>query len=57
MPGTFEANSREPLMPWSDPHSGRVVLGATVEEACTGPRQLQEALASFAGGRGGAGWA
>ena len=45
-------------MPWSDPHSGRVVLGATVEEACSGPRQLQDALASFAGGWGGGavGW-
>jgi hypothetical protein len=36
-------------MPWSDPHNGRVVLGATVEEACAGPQQLQEALLAFAG--------
>lgn len=36
-------------MPWRDPHVGRVVLGATVEEACAGPRQLQEALGTFSG--------
>lgn len=36
-------------MPWSDPHNGRVVLGATVEEACAGPGQLKEALSRFAG--------
>lgn len=36
-------------MPWSDPHHGRVVLGATVAEACPGPRQLGDALAAFSG--------
>lgn len=36
-------------MPWRDPHVGRVVLGATVEEACSGPQQLQEALGTFSG--------
>jgi hypothetical protein len=49
MPGLVEGNAREPLMPWSDPHNGRVVLGATVEEACAGPGQLKEALSRFAG--------
>lgn len=49
VPGLVEGNAREPLMPWSDPHNGRVVLGATVEEACAGPGQLKEALGRFAG--------
>lgn len=52
MPGLPEGNYREPLMPWSDPHNGRVVLGATVEEACTGPHQLAGALEAFSGGVG-----
>ncbi|EFN54059.1 hypothetical protein CHLNCDRAFT_8919, partial [Chlorella variabilis] len=49
VPETLEGNYREPLMPWSDPHNGRVVLGATVEEACAGPQQLHDALAAFSG--------
>lgn len=52
VPGLVEGNEREPLMPWSDPHNGRVVLGATVEEACAGPGQLKEALTRFAGAVG-----
>ena len=49
VPGLTEANTREPLMPWSDPHNGRVVLGACVEDACSGPEQLRAALAAFSG--------
>ncbi|PSC70770.1 histidine-tRNA cytoplasmic isoform B [Micractinium conductrix] len=49
VPGLEEGNFSEPIMPWSDPHNGRVVLGATVEEACPGPAQLHEALHSFSG--------
>ena len=29
VPDPREANSREPLLPWSDPHGARVVLGAS----------------------------
>ncbi|KAL4451307.1 hypothetical protein ABPG77_009379 [Micractinium sp. CCAP 211/92] len=49
VPGLEEGNKQEPIMPWRDPHVGRVVLGATVEEACSGPQQLQEALGTFSG--------
>ena len=54
VPGLEEGNFSEPIMPWSDPHNGRVVLGATVEEACPGPAQLHEALHSFSGAQAGA---
>ena len=49
VPGTVEGNQREPLMPWADPHRGRLVLGATVEEACGGPAMLRETLDLWGG--------
>lgn len=47
VPEIPEANSREPLLPWSDPAESRIVLGATVEEACRGPEELKSALELF----------
>ena len=49
LPGPAEANEKEPLLPWSDPTSGRIVLGATVEEACRSPSELKAALDAFKG--------
>lgn len=49
MPGLAEANEKEPLLPWSDPTANRIVLGATVEEACRSPAELKAALDLFRG--------
>ena len=49
VPGLEETNAREPLLPWTDPVGGRVVIGATVEDACTSPEELLQALSSFPG--------
>ena len=49
VPGPEEANIKEPLLPWSDPTGGRIVLGATVAEACSNPAELQSALEAFKG--------
>eukprot|EP00887_Chlorella_sp_A99_P004989 scaffold4.g4989.t1 len=52
VPQPEEANREEPLLPWSDPHGRRVVLGATVAEACGGgPDQLAAALREWSGRR------
>jgi hypothetical protein len=49
VPATQEANEKEPLLPWSDPNQKRIVLGATVEEACSNPLELKAALDAFKG--------
>jgi hypothetical protein len=36
-------------MPWSDPIGSRIVLGASVAEACADPEALQVALRTFPG--------
>jgi Vitamin B6 photo-protection and homoeostasis len=51
VPAPPEANEKEPLLPWSDPNQKRIVLGATVEEACSNPLELKAALDSFGGGK------
>ncbi|MEW5299951.1 MAG: hypothetical protein WDW36_002919 [Sanguina aurantia] len=47
VPGIEEANTNEPLLPWGSYNQGRVVLGATVQEACKGPQELKDALAQY----------
>lgn len=49
VPGLEETNASEPLLPWTDPVGGRVVIGATVEDACTSPEDLSQALSTFPG--------
>ncbi|KAL4524454.1 hypothetical protein Ndes2526B_g00459 [Nannochloris sp. 'desiccata'] len=49
VPAPPEANEKEPLLPWSDPNQKRIVLGATVEEACSNPLELKAALDAFGG--------
>jgi hypothetical protein len=49
MPGPEEGNSREVLLPWNDPVTNRLVLGAQVADACEGPEQLATALRRFHG--------
>lgn len=49
MPEPLEANAREALLPWSDPIGSRIVLGASVEEACVDPAALDRALRTFPG--------
>jgi hypothetical protein len=46
-PGIEDGNTNEPLLPWSDPSYSRVVLGATVKEACESPRCLEKASLKF----------
>lgn len=46
-PGIGEANIREALLPWNDPAFGKVVLGASIEEACPSPASLDLALSQF----------
>jgi len=46
-PGIGEANIKEALLPWNDPAFGKVVLGASVEEACASPASLDHALSLF----------
>lgn len=46
-PSIEEGNTREPLLPWSDPCYSRVVLGASVEEACTSPEAFEQLSSLF----------
>lgn len=47
-PTIEEGNAREPLLPWSDPCYSRVVLGASVQEACESPEAFADAAGLFA---------
>lgn len=49
LPSLKEGNAKEPLLPWADPTQGRIVLGATVAEACAGPEEFELALKTFQG--------
>jgi hypothetical protein len=46
-PDIEEANTHEPLLPWSDPCYSRVVLGASVKEACETPATFEESMQKF----------
>ena len=46
-PTIEEGNTREPLLPWSDPCYSRVVLGASVEEACESPEAFDRVVSLF----------
>mmetsp|Transcript_29240 Transcript_29240/g.82515 ORF Transcript_29240/g.82515 Transcript_29240/m.82515 type:complete len:534 (-) Transcript_29240:354-1955(-) len=48
VPDIYEANKREPLLPWRDQcGQGELLLGARVEAACSGPAQLVSAIKRF----------
>lgn len=47
MPGPIEANHKEPLLPWNDPANSRIILGATIKDACASPQHLEQTLDMF----------
>lgn len=44
MPGIPEANHNEPLLPWGAHNQGRIVLGASMEQACASPSDVRFVL-------------
>lgn len=46
-PDITEANIKEALLPWGDPSFGRIVLGASVKEACPTPEDFEAARTLF----------
>ena len=47
VPQPTEANIKEPLLPWKDPTSGRIVMGSSVKNACRRVDDLHAALENF----------